>query len=183
MRRHDPGPWEIDGDGIVGKDDVFIAKVTARRTKKEARANLRLIASAPQLLDGLRAIVGKDWLERGAAGLTATLEALADLTGSTPGPWRVHPDIVIAGYRIAGKEVGPEGSAPVCVAIGWTREEKENETEEANAHLIAACPEMIDALRYAGHRRANGTGWNLEEARRLARAAIRRARGKDEVTT
>ena len=84
----------------------------------------------------------------------------------TPEPWEVE-------YTDTGI-----GVYPVCDAINATFKH-ENELmrieAEANAHLIAASPEMLKALQYIVQ--WNPHDWNPEEARNLANAAIAKATG------
>lgn len=74
--KHTPGPWHIHEDGMKfsreiypvnygGKENtercVLIARVSGWKggfnTAKEAEANARLIAAAPELLEALQAVV------------------------------------------------------------------------------------------------------------------------------
>nr|WP_064247000.1 hypothetical protein [Rhizobium leguminosarum]OAP95128.1 hypothetical protein A4U53_18070 [Rhizobium leguminosarum] len=74
-RRHTPGPWRVDSDNdgygieIVGRPtwpcsrfgvqgDWDIAKIEELDNDAEARANARLIAAAPELLEALLDIIG-----------------------------------------------------------------------------------------------------------------------------
>lgn len=61
---HTPGPWEHTGQGdIVGKEDngfgpgyVDVCSVYLRTVRGRTNANIRLIASAPELLGALQAL-------------------------------------------------------------------------------------------------------------------------------
>ena len=55
MSAHTPGPWGLDGNLIEGPDGERVACITAysRRTPKQ-KANARLIAAAPELLEALQ---------------------------------------------------------------------------------------------------------------------------------
>ena len=63
---HTPGPWRIGRDGlIIAMANVEVAKPLPTvpyppdgQTAKEKRANARLIATAPDLLEALRACCG-----------------------------------------------------------------------------------------------------------------------------
>ncbi len=65
MTRHTPGPWEIDeGDGMPIAKVSFraitapgVAHVGAGLSRDEIDANARLIAAAPDLLEGLTALL------------------------------------------------------------------------------------------------------------------------------
>ena len=58
MSAHTPGPWGLDGNLIEGPDGERVACITAysRRTPKQ-KANARLIAAAPDLLEALRMVM------------------------------------------------------------------------------------------------------------------------------
>ena len=58
MSAHTPGPWGLDGNLIEGPDGERVACITAysRRTPKQ-KANARLIAAAPDLLEALRGMM------------------------------------------------------------------------------------------------------------------------------
>lgn len=66
----------------------------------------------------------------------------------TPGPWYMDPEEVTGGFRIVPK-IGDRGlavaiqrdAAPAIPGSGIDRE-----TAEANARLIAAAPELLEAL-------------------------------------
>ena len=67
------------------------------------------------------------------------------MTDFTPGPWEVNP----FNAQVDAMPVEPKHSiAPVCQLLWPTQERSEAETE-ANAHLIAAAPDMYEALEYA----------------------------------
>jgi len=67
------------------------------------------------------------------------------MTDFTPGPWEVNP----FNAQVDAMPVEPKHSiAPVCQLLWPTQERSEAETE-ANAHLIAAAPDMYEALSEA----------------------------------
>lgn len=59
MSAHTPGPWAVDGHFVVRGDGTALCDVWASRPipNAEAEANARLIASAPDLLEALEALV------------------------------------------------------------------------------------------------------------------------------
>jgi hypothetical protein len=73
---HTPGPWEQDPTGdigwwAIGTNEKSVAHVVDEDrllglTKKEAKANARLIAAAPELLGALKAITERLTNERNA---------------------------------------------------------------------------------------------------------------------
>lgn len=65
------------------------------------------------------------------------------MTKHTPGPWAVNP---VAAWVDCGQLDEDGDPTPVC-ALAWpTIYRSENETE-ANGYLIAAAPDMLEALQ------------------------------------
>jgi hypothetical protein len=60
-------------------------------------------------------------------------------TPFTPGPWEINRYENHIGYSIWAKDAG-------CIAERWYPSEKENAPIAENARLIAAAPEMYEAL-------------------------------------
>lgn len=52
MSKHTPGPWKLDREVVVDREDLEVATVDVNQGKWEA--NARLIAAAPELLEALR---------------------------------------------------------------------------------------------------------------------------------
>ncbi len=104
----------------------------------------------------------------------------------TPGPWKAHlnvPTAVIEGHII---KVDDEIGCPIAsLWVGGGTEGKPRQI--ANAHLIAAAPDMLEALEALindVHQSSDGT-WNIGPMDRseggkmsLAKAAIAKAKGK-----
>lgn len=96
----------------------------------------------------------------------------------TPGPWAVHP----VSARVDAFSGGTP--LPVCELLWPTDDRSEGETE-ANAHLITAAPDMLDALEgltpILESAESNASGnpeWAWVSKRiNAARAAIAKARG------
>lgn len=63
--KHTPGPWEVskdEGDVVVVSEDLpFIATVHTSALKGTQKANARLIAAAPELLEALKH--AEKWME------------------------------------------------------------------------------------------------------------------------
>ena len=66
--KHTPGKWNVDNVFIVSNDDELIAQIDPisedatsvyMRNPKEARANARLIAAAPELLEACKRVVNE----------------------------------------------------------------------------------------------------------------------------
>ena len=82
------------------------------------------------------------------------------MANHTTGPWEARKNCdVMSGDRLVAD----------CMT-GWLREDR------ANAHLIAAAPEMLEALERI---RDESGPFNLGEMRKLVESAIRKARGEE----
>jgi hypothetical protein len=84
----------------------------------------------------------------------------------TPGPWRVNGECIEYGPFVAGD--------------GWcvAKIVRDPPETEANAHLIAAAPELLEACKYAQHRlqTAIRRGRKTDQpCLEMVEAAIRRA--------
>lgn len=99
---------------------------------------------------------------------------MSDKLTHTPGPWKLNAGVIEA-------LVDPENSqsyiAPICdVDMDWS-----TEIYKANAHLIAAAPELLEALKSLLEasreldQSATHDGLNNCKAITQARAAIRKA--------
>ena len=99
----------------------------------------------------------------------------------TPGPWEIkyHPDPC---YRYIS---GPQHIA--LAQVVWCMEDEDRSPEcEANAHLIAAAPELLEALEKIVELNGPGRIYKLNELGMLvstmlsiARAAIAKAKGEE----
>jgi hypothetical protein len=88
------------------------------------------------------------------------------MTAHTPGPWRVGD----AGHTIFGAP-DPDRAAPAQVATLC----RTVYSARANARLIAAAPEMLEALRFV---QEHGAVYPEGEAGQRIRAAIAKAEGR-----
>lgn len=90
-----------------------------------------------------------------------------DKLNPTPGPWRVDKDLVL----------GPEGYEGniVCVAPEKTFF-RSRDFWEANANLIAAAPNLLEALAFAKSVILSGEPWT-ETCERVIQGAINKAKG------
>lgn len=84
MTSHTPGPWHVDIYGeynvVESSDCRLIATVRSGRNSS-LKADARLIAAAPDLLDALQNLVSD--VHRGCSGETdAALDAIVKATGS-----------------------------------------------------------------------------------------------------
>ena len=104
-------------------------------------------------------------------------------TKHTPGPWyaekngliwrRPPSDLYENGGSVAGDQ-------PVAKAhAGWYGEGLEPYPVQANARLIAAAPELLEALEGCIDLMDNGGTWSLED-QAAARAAIAKAKGEQQ---
>ena len=89
----------------------------------------------------------------------------------TPGPWEIEEHYHF-GYRWIS---GPEHSQ--LAQVVWCMEDEDRSPEcEANAHLIAAAPELLEALENL-LKVHEGEGGTQRHAGDMARAAIAKAKG------
>jgi hypothetical protein len=92
----------------------------------------------------------------------------AAVSARTPGPWRVEGRFVVAGVAKCVAEI-PSGGI------------RHGKVDEANAHQIAAAPELLAALREArdcaleSDRARNTPGW--ERLRAIVEAGIAKVGG------
>lgn len=100
---------------------------------------------------------------------------------TTPGPW------VAKGGRVETAEPSTSVAATIesfVTGIHGTRSISRKEAR-ANAHLIAAAPELYEALERMLSKHCNDTGtaasdWKPDSAPFLALVALRKARGETE---
>jgi len=102
----------------------------------------------------------------------------------TPGPWEY-----LAPHAVGGAEIVPVTGGP-CIHTFWNENPdlRDDQEHEANAHLIAAAPELLEALRPFAHLTKvleegqmlnfRGVYVGFEDARSAA-AAIDKATGKE----
>ena len=99
----------------------------------------------------------------------------------TPGPWRVEEDTTLVWGNCSFGDDGTlnEVGKPVAEAQGergWARTGRDRMPEgerEANARLIAAAPDLLEALQYV----MSAHGEQLTDAFAQANAAIAKATG------
>ena len=104
-------------------------------------------------------------------------------TKFTPGPWAQVPQsngsVMIARRHETGKQLSPHGLRLVCNVL--VRGSSMSE-DDANAHLIAAAPEMYEALERIYGRllmsERDGDAHITEEDGAMVEAALRKARGE-----
>lgn len=84
-----------------------------------------------------------------------------------PGPWKAQGLAIVASDRSFVGRVYP-----------WCADPQDAECAKANARLIAAAPELLEALEEIVSA-ADGDGWSqLDADLRKARAAIAKAKGE-----
>ena len=71
-------------------------------------------------------------------------------TKHTPGPWQTKRSDSKSAVNIVGSHLGSKYKIARCPITGWgdnpETQRRENEEVEANARLIAAAPELLEAL-------------------------------------
>lgn len=93
------------------------------------------------------------------------------MSGHKPGPWAyIKPDGITVRYPQVYSDTGP-----VCNAT-WTGDVRET---HANARLIAAAPELLEALQGLAAGDFGAGEWTdvMEAFAQMARAAIKKATG------
>lgn len=84
--KHTPGPWLLNqyGEPVDASGEVILAKGLALTNSDEAKANSRLIAAAPELLEALKLLLAarKDFELMTAASAAET--AIAKAEGRIP---------------------------------------------------------------------------------------------------
>jgi hypothetical protein len=94
-------------------------------------------------------------------------------TKFTPGPWEIARYQNHIGYSIWAKDAG-------CIAERWYPSEKENAPIAENAHLIAAAPDLFEALKnlladIVNYQTINNLGGENNACQVAARAALAKA--------
>lgn len=105
------------------------------------------------------------------------------MTDRVPGPWRIIPEKLLHGQHVAGRapEIrGGKGEGVLIAKLNRFSAKPQCARAEANARLIAAAPEMLDALRSALEALTDGETSEPHAyvpAILAARAAIAKAEG------
>ena len=103
-------------------------------------------------------------------------------TKFTPGPWVAD----YHGSRGHIKSVPTDSKpgvtpTPTVCRYDYTAPSISNESKKANAHLIAAAPELYEALSGLLYHDENGIGEGYDEVIEAARLALTKARGEQNV--
>lgn len=96
----------------------------------------------------------------------------------TPGPWKAHFE---EAYFVTGPDLGRVAIMMNLKGAHGLGGRRSGDESAANAHLIAAAPEMLEALRLAHVYINGGTGYtpeNHKAAYEAVRAAIAKATGE-----
>ena len=91
----------------------------------------------------------------------------------TPGPWFEHREGFSTVYieaRIGGGMIQEVAACGPC--------DKGSEQQSANAKLIAAAPELLEALQYINHAINHGTQMDVVKGQEMAESAIKKALGE-----
>lgn len=102
---------------------------------------------------------------------------MAEQTKPTPGPWQVHPHAL---YQIVAAPFdGPFEKRGRLVAEVSTDDDFPNDTEKANAHLLAAAPDLYAALVEVLRTRSSAAiTRDAIDANEAAYTALAKARGE-----
>ena len=91
----------------------------------------------------------------------------------TPGGWIVYP---FKAFVLPADRLDPD-DAPICAML-WPTDKRSEEETQANARLVAAAPELLEALRnLVGLAEMRGSLHEYRAALDEARAAIAKATG------
>ena len=104
-------------------------------------------------------------------------------TQHTPGPWELSNDHKPSPYVI--RQVGRFGGLASVKFHGFNKTERAREEQTANARLIAAAPDLLEALKvtawsllkYQPPRAPKDPGTDASHALSIASAAIAKAEG------
>lgn len=92
----------------------------------------------------------------------------------TPQPWSLH-DYGAKTIYVSNKPTEVTPPVHICLVEGYIISQEEN---QANAHLIAAAPELYEALGALLDAYYNSEPWDNLDAASKAIAALKRARGE-----
>jgi hypothetical protein len=102
------------------------------------------IAAARQIATEL----GRSPSHAGTSRLAADLERTSTVTTKhTPGEWRIRSEDRNGHGGIQIEAEGRNGFAVATVYLTHSPDRPENDTDRANAHLIAAAPELLEACK------------------------------------
>lgn len=87
----------------------------------------------------------------------------------TPGPWTLHPTALHPAVRSVGT---PDAGARRICTVGSMNG---NPVDKANARLIAAAPELLEALQAIADTDPIDAALDPQRAVRVARAAVAKA--------
>ena len=105
---------------------------------------------------------------------------MSDKTKHTPGPWEIKPEESNRNYiRIRGSLVG-ELYKIANVPLPDYDCERDAKECRANTRLIAAAPDLLEALQNLVDQCEQEPGWHQAPAIQSARAAIAKAEGRIE---
>ena len=105
----------------------------------------------------------------------------------TPGPWKVKKSESKPAFNVVGTSVGLRYKIARCPynIVGNSAIDEMEETEaKANAALIAAAPDMYEALKYAkaALKELAGEGYEHSSIKPMIDAALAKAEGKEVVS-
>lgn len=103
------------------------------------------------------------------------------MSGHTPGPWDLYANSDYLGLTVTTGARMYAGKAPIAEVLVASSDEAFHREQLANGRLIAAAPDLLDALTayHARHKcGCNHPACNDCERDRVAEAALGKARGE-----
>lgn len=92
----------------------------------------------------------------------------------TPGPWVADK---------TSRAIGPisrddDQSYGILIPVAWVEFETEVEIQASNQNLIAAAPELLEALQFINNAINHGTQMDIVKGQEMAESAINKALGE-----
>lgn len=92
----------------------------------------------------------------------------------TPGPWIADK---------TSRAVGPvshddDQSYGILIPVAWVEFDQDEGIQASNQRLIAAAPELLEALQYINHAINHGTQMDIVKGQEMAESAINKALGE-----
>lgn len=97
----------------------------------------------------------------------------------TPGPWVIGESDSRGIHCVDARDPNRAGIIELCEVFGVQQDDKEDDVSRANARLIAAAPDLLEALKLAVNQNYHDMQMTGEELR-ICEMAIAKATGSAE---